>query len=104
MCNNNNNDCNNNYTNTVSSSNYNSYNNEFGNGYSSSTYNTGNTRYGYAYVPNQPFTNVFSPAQGLANGTMFPELVNSYCPNQSLEIMNYLRYNNGGGCCRNGMQ
>lgn len=61
-----------------------------------------NMDYGYTYVPNQPFTNVFSPANGLANGTMFPELVNPYCPNQSLEVMNYLRYNsNGGSCCRN---
>lgn len=102
MCNNN--DFNNNYTNTVSSRNYNSYSNELGNGYSSSTYNAGNTRYGYAYVPTQTFNNVFSPAQGLANGTMFPELVSPYCPNQSLEVMNYLKYhNNGGGCCRNGM-
>jgi len=59
---------------------------------------TNNMNYGYAYVPYQPFTIVFSPSEGLSNGTMFPELVNSYNPNQSLEIMNYLRYYNGGGC------
>jgi hypothetical protein len=87
--------------NNFSNSNYNSYNNEFGGGFNSSNYNATNMRYGYAYVPNQAFNNVFTPAQGLANGTMFPELVSPYFPNQSMETMNYLRYNsNNGGCYR----
>ena len=55
-------------------------------------------RYGNAYVPNQTFKTVFSPAEGLANGTMFPELVNPYYPNQSLAEMNYLRNYNERGC------
>ena len=83
----------------VNSSSFNSYNNDLGRGYSSTNYNSSNMNYGNAYVPYQPFTSVFSPAEGLANGTMFPELVSSYCPNQSLEVMNYLKYNRGG-CCR----
>lgn len=100
MCSDSNNNANN-YSNMASSS-YNSYNNSLGNsGFSSTNYNNTSMNYGNAYVPYQPFTNVFSPANGLANGTMFPELVSPYCPNQSLEIMNYLKYNStGGGCCR----
>ena len=33
-------------------------------------------------------------------GTIFPELVSPYCPNQSLEEINYLKRTNqiGGGC------
>ena len=54
--------------------------------------------YGVAYVPNQTFRTVFTPSNGLANGTMFPELVSPYYPNQSLAMMNYLREFNEGGC------
>jgi len=54
--------------------------------------------YGNAYVPNQTFKNIFSPAEGLSNGTMFPELVIPYYPNQSLAEMNYLRDYNERGC------
>jgi hypothetical protein len=86
----------NNYNN-VSASSYNSYNGLYGGGYNSMNYSSMN--YANSYVPNQPFGRIFSPAEGLANGTMFPELVSSYYPNQSLEQMNFLR-NNRGGCCR----
>jgi hypothetical protein len=90
----------NNY-NAVSASSYNSYNGLYGRGYNTMNYNNTsmNMNYANSYVLNQPFGRIFSPSEGLANGTMFPELVSSYYPNQSLEQMNFLR-NSGGGCCR----
>lgn len=98
MCNRNNNSSYNNFSNNCC----NGYNNDFsGGGYSNMSYNATNMSYGYTYVPYQPFNNIFSPSVGLENGTMFPELVSPYYPNQSLETMNYLRNNsNNGGCCR----
>ena len=57
-----------------------------------------NLRYGNAYVPVQTFRTVYSPAEGLRNGTMFPELLSSYYPNQSLAEINYLRNYNERGC------
>lgn len=43
----------------------------------------------------------FSPQEnGLANGTMFPELVSLYRPDQSLEEMNYLKNANERRCQR----
>ena len=57
-----------------------------------------NLMYGHAYVPNQTLTTIYSPEQGLDNGTMFPELVSVYVPNQSLATMNYLKNYNWGGC------
>jgi hypothetical protein len=89
----------NNY-NTVSASSYNSYNGLYGGGYNSVNYNNTNMNYANSYVPNQVFGRIFSPAEGLENGTMFPDLVSLYYPNQSLQERNFLRYNNGGGCCR----
>ena len=77
-------------------------NSEFQN-YSRTVYNPngyGNVNYATSYVRNQRLGSVFSPSEGLANGTMFPELVMPYYPGQSLNEMNFLRYNNGGGCCR----
>lgn len=56
-----------------------------------------NYRYGSAYVPNQVLGQVYTPMQGLSNGTMFPELVSSYYPGEALEVMNYLRFNCRGG-------
>ena len=50
-----------------------------------------NVRYGNAYVPIQMFRTVYTPANGLANGTMFPELVSPYTPNQSMAEVEYLR-------------
>ena len=57
-----------------------------------------NLRYGSAYVPVQTLRTVYQPQEGLAYGTMFPELVRSYYPNQSLEEINYLRNYNERGC------
>ena len=47
--------------------------------------------YGHAYVPNQQLKKVFSPEEGLRNGTMFQELVSMYNPGQSMEVIDYLR-------------
>ena len=55
-------------------------------------------RYGNAYVPVQTFRTVYTPANGLSNGTMFPELVRNYVPNQSFAEMNYLRNYNERRC------
>ncbi len=83
-----------------SASSFNGYNGLNGGGYSSSNFSNSGMSYGNAYVPNQTLNTVFSPMEGLSNGTMFPELVRPYCPGQSLEIMNYLKYSDRGGCCR----
>ena len=57
-----------------------------------------NLRYGNAYVPVQTFRTVYSPSEGLARGTMFPELVSTYYPNQSLAEINYLKNYNESRC------
>ena len=59
-----------------------------------------NPMYGQSYVPIQKMDNVLKPAVGLRNGTIFPELISPYCPNQSLEEIEYLKANNkiGEGC------
>lgn len=59
-----------------------------------------NWMYGHAYVPHQKMNKVYTPEIGLKMGTIFPELVSPYCPNQSLEVMNYLKNSNtiGEGC------
>lgn len=59
-----------------------------------------NLMYGHAYVPNQNLSTIYTADQGLNNGTMFPELVSFYAPNQSLATINYLRNYNWGGCQR----
>lgn len=66
--------------------------------YTGASFNNFNYRYGSAYVPNQVLGQVYTPMQGLSNGTMFPELLSSYYPGESLEVMNYLRSNRRGGC------
>lgn len=43
-----------------------------------------------SYVPYQSFNEIFEPAEALANGTAFPELVRPYVQNQSQCIINYL--------------
>ena len=55
---------------------------------------------GQSYVPWQVMNNVFKPEVGLKNGTIFPELVSPYCPNQSIEEIEYIRMTNkiGKGC------
>lgn len=56
--------------------------------------------YGHSYVPHQRMNQVFAPEMGLKMGTIFPELVSPYCPNQSMEEINFLKKSNtiGGGC------
>lgn len=59
-----------------------------------------NWMYGHCYVPHQRMNQIYTPEIGLKMGTIFPELVSPYCPNQSLETINYLKNSNtiGGGC------
>lgn len=57
-----------------------------------------NYLYGHAYTPVQTLNETFNPQLGLQNGTIFPELVSSYYPGQSMDFINSLR--NGG--CQNG--
>ena len=59
-----------------------------------------NPMYGQSYVPIQYLDKIFKPEIGLKNGTIFPELVSPYCPNQSLQEIEYLKKNNsiGEGC------
>lgn len=56
-----------------------------------------NMEYAHSYVKTQVLGEVFSPMEGLSNGTMFPDLISPYHPGQSLEEMNYLKYGNRGG-------
>lgn len=59
-----------------------------------------NPMYGQSYVPIQVMNKTFKPSIGLKNGTIFPELVSPYCPNQSIEEIEYIRATNsiGEGC------
>ena len=59
-----------------------------------------NPMYGQSYVPIQIMGQTFKPSVGLRNGTIFPELVSPYCPNQSIEENEYIRATNqiGEGC------
>lgn len=50
--------------------------------------------YGHAYTPNQIINKTYTPESALKNGTLFPELVSTYTPYQSIDFINYLR--NGG--------
>ena len=56
--------------------------------------------YAQSYVPVQRMNKVFKPEVGLKKGTIFPELVSPYCPNQSVEEIEYVRMTNkiGEGC------
>ena len=53
-----------------------------------------------SYVPIQNMGEVFTPCCGLENGTIFPELVTTYCPGDSMNNIEYLRIRNtiGEGC------
>lgn len=53
-----------------------------------------------SYVPIQKMNKVFKPEVGLRKGTIFPELVSPYCPNQSVEEIEYIKATNkiGEGC------
>lgn len=59
-----------------------------------------NAMFGHAYVPNQKMTKTFTPDVGLRMGTIFPELVSPYSPNQSIAVIEYLKARNeiGEGC------
>lgn len=61
-----------------------------------------NPMFGHAYVPNQRMTKTFTPSVGLKMGTIFPELVSLYSPNQSIAVIEYLKARNeiGEGCNR----
>ena len=47
-----------------------------------------------SYVPYQYLDELFEPAEALANGTAFPELVRPYVQNQSQCIVRYLEETN----------
>lgn len=53
-----------------------------------------NPMYGQSYVPIQRMDRVFKPEVGLKHGTIFPELVSQYCPNQSIEEIEYIKATN----------
>ena len=59
-----------------------------------------NPMYGQSYVPIQVMDRTFKPAVGLKHGTIFPELVSPYCPNQSIEEIEFIKMTNkiGEGC------
>lgn len=61
-----------------------------------------NPMYAQSYVPIQRLKNVFTPEVGLKMGTIFPELVSPYVPNQSIEEIEYIKATNniGEGCNR----
>ena len=56
-----------------------------------------NPMLGQSYVPIQYMNKTFTPMCGLKNGTLFPELVNTYYPGQSMMDIDYLRMSNNLG-------
>jgi hypothetical protein len=65
---------------------------------------TTNPMYGHAYVPNQRMEEIFNACNGLANGSIFPELVFPYAPGDSIVEANYLAETTiESGCNNNGM-
>ena len=63
-----------------------------------------NPMYGHAYVLNQKMGEVFRQDCGLANGTIFPELVSPYAPNDSVVESEFLESNViESGCRDNGL-
>jgi hypothetical protein len=59
-----------------------------------------NPMLGQSYVPWQTMNETFKPCVGLKMGTIFPELVSSYVPCQSIEEIEYIEQTNtiGKGC------
>ena len=53
-----------------------------------------------SYVPWQTMEKTFIPSVGLKMGTIFPELVSSYMPGQSMREIEYIKRTNkiGEGC------
>lgn len=88
--------CNNRFINNSFNNNANTFEDDFG----MTNYSRvpSNLRYGSAYVPVQNFRTVYSPAEGLSYGSMFPELVRPYYPDQSLAEINYLKNYKERGC------
>lgn len=60
------------------------------------------TELGQSYVPFQNAQRTFTPEVGLQMGTIFPELVSTYQPCQSLEENAFIAANNTQGGCNNG--
>lgn len=79
---------------------FNSDNNSCSCGFTNTSVFPQDWMYGHCYVPHQQMNQVYTPEIGLRMGTIFPELVSPYCPNQSLDTINYLKNSNttGGGC------
>ena len=66
---------------------------------------TKNPMYGHAYVPIQKMGNVFKQNHGLEKGTIFPELVSPYSPNDSVIENEFLESQViESECDNNGMQ
>lgn len=59
---------------------------------------TSRPMYGHAYTPIQTINKIFTPAEGLKEGTIFPELVSPYVPLQSMAENIYLKNYKDGGC------
>lgn len=59
-----------------------------------------NYMFGQSYVPIQTMTETFTPKVGLEEGTIYPELVYTYEPGQSMAEIEYLENANEfrGGC------
>lgn len=72
----------------------NSFNNNFNSNFNLSGGFPTNVMYGHAYVKNQIMNRIFSPEEGLKMGTIFPELVMTYEPGDSMAEMLYLRGGN----------
>ena len=51
-----------------------------------------------SYVPIQRMGKTFTPCCGLKKGTIFPELVSTYYPGQSMMEIDYLKSRKGEGC------
>lgn len=53
-----------------------------------------------SYVPIQQLDKTFKPCPGLDMGTIFPELVSPYKPCQSIEEIEFIKFQNtiGKGC------
>lgn len=107
-CSCNNSQCNNNNNNTMYEESCSMVQNDYGNidnntcscGFTNTSAFPQDWMYGHCYVPHQRMNQVYTPEIGLRMGTIFPELVSPYCPNQSLDTINYLKDQNsiGGGC------
>ena len=60
-----------------------------------------NPMYGQSYVPIQFLNKVYEPAVALKKGTLFPELLTTYVPGQSMREIAYIKNaNKGEGLCK----